>query len=553
MDIIIFSFLTNFIYYCTGSIFLSNKKNDNNKIFYLYFFGIIFVSFISLFLNFFIPLSPKINLIVYILIILIYLAKNKFHIKFYHFKFLILSTLITFFLLAYSDLNRPDAGLYHLPYISVLNENKIILGLSNLHFRFGHVSILQYIAAINYNSLFTINSINIPLASIVSFFFLYFFLDIWSTKKNNNLIDLSKIFSLFVFIYFIFKISRYSSFGNDAVGHLSFFYLISYVLKNKIHKLNLNKILLISVFTFLNKSTLGLVFFFPLTVYIFQNNFKFRHALINFFSLPIFFLVLWLIKNILVSGCLIYPIKSMCLESLSWTDIKKIEQVNLESEAWSKAWPDREKKNLSMIEFNKDFNWYNAWSKKHFKYILKILIPYIIILILVTFYLLTQKKYENLNRDKDLNIRLSICYIICLLGTLTFFLIFPLFRYGYSYLISSIIITFMLILKINKVVYTKFNIFKFIMITCLIIFFGKNSMKIFVNTNKNIWPNIYSFDENNLIYKKTKLKIEDEFYYYIADKGDKLCMYSNSPCSSYLVNQNITHINFKNYSILKVK
>ena len=179
--------------------------------------------------------------------------------------------------------------------------------------------------------------------------------------------------------------------------------------------------------------------------------------------------------------------------------------------------------------------------------------PYILILILVTFYLLTQKKYENLNRDKDLNIRLSICYIICLLGTLTFFLIFPLFRYGYSYLISSIIITFMLILKINKVVYTKFNIFKFIMITCLIIFFGKNSMKIFVNTNKNIWPNIYSFDENNLIYKKTKLKIEDEFYYYIADKGDKLCMYSNSPCSSYLVNQNITHINFKNYSILKVK
>ena len=55
--------------------------------------------------------------------------------------------------ISYDGTYRPDAGLYHLPYISILNENKIIIGLSNIHFEFGHVSILQYLSAIYNNFL----------------------------------------------------------------------------------------------------------------------------------------------------------------------------------------------------------------------------------------------------------------------------------------------------------------------------------------------------------------------------------------------------------------
>ena len=40
---------------------------------------------------------------------------------------------------------RPDAVLYHLPFVKILNEEKIIFGLFNLHARFAHVSIIQYI------------------------------------------------------------------------------------------------------------------------------------------------------------------------------------------------------------------------------------------------------------------------------------------------------------------------------------------------------------------------------------------------------------------------
>ena len=61
-----------------------------------------------------------------------------------------------------SNVYRPDAGLYHLPFINIINQEKIIVGLSNLHFRFGHISILQYTSAIFNNTLFAENGIVFP-------------------------------------------------------------------------------------------------------------------------------------------------------------------------------------------------------------------------------------------------------------------------------------------------------------------------------------------------------------------------------------------------------
>ena len=62
-------------------------------------------------------------------------------------------------ILSESNVYRPDAGLYHLPYIGILNSEKIILGLSNLHFRYAHTSILQYFSAASNNIIFGDNGI----------------------------------------------------------------------------------------------------------------------------------------------------------------------------------------------------------------------------------------------------------------------------------------------------------------------------------------------------------------------------------------------------------
>ena len=540
MDILIFSILTNFIYFCSGSLFVSDKKYDFHSQFYLYFIGIIFISFISLILNFFTPLTPLINSIVYILIIIAYSIKKKFVLNKKNINFLLISSFVTFLLIIYSNVNRPDAGLYHLPYTSIVNENKIIFGLSNIHSRFGHVSILQYLSAINNNFFFLENGISIPLASIVSFFYIYFFYDIWKVITKKETSNLGNFFSLFVLIYIAFKIARYSEFGNDVVPHLSFFYLISYLLKNRIKEINFNKILLISVFTFINKTTLGLIFIAPIIIFFFQKCFRLK---------KIFYL--WLIKNIIISGCAIYPIKLTCIENLPWTNIQQTVNAKIEGDAWSKGWPDRIDKNISMEEFSKNLNWIYAWSNKHLKHILNIIIPYIIILAIITLCIKIKFKRIIRKNNKDLNIRFFLCLITSGLGTFSFLLLFPLYRYGYSYIVTLISLLFIFLINNMLTVKENIPIFKFILISCFIVIVTKQGIKIFNNYKNTTWPNIYTLDSKGKIYPKTKIIINNNFFYYLADKGDQLCMYSKSPCTTYPVD-NIKYSLKKTYSFLNV-
>ena len=552
MDILIFSILTNFIYFCSGSLFVSEKKNDFHTQFYIYFIGVIFLSFISLVLNFFVPLSSKINSVIYFTIFVSFLIKKKFKPKINFLNFLLASSLITFLLIIYSNINRPDAGLYHLPYISIINENKIIFGINNIHIRFGHVSILQYLSAINNNLIFSANGVSIPLASIVSFFYLYFFYDIWKIIKENKDLDESNFFSLFILIYISYKITNYSNFGNDAVGHLSFFYLISCLLKNNLKIINFNKILLISVFAFLNKSMLVFAFFIPLSIFFLKNNFQFKKIISPLYSMPAILLYLWFVKNIITSGCAIYPIKITCIEKLPWVNIDQVITANIEGEAWSKGWPDKtgSDSNLSTKDFIKNLNWVNAWSTKHLKYILGTITPFMIVLIFITFYIQTCNKKIIINYSQDSKIRFLISFITSLIGFFSFLLLFPLYRYGYSYIITFFSLFFILIIR-NKI-HIKKNIiiFKFFFIFCIFLVMTKQIQRIYTNTDNERWPNIYTLSQDRIIKESKKIEIEDKFFYYISSNNDSLCMYSKSPCATSFIDKNIKHIKKYSYSFL---
>ena len=126
---------------------------------------------------------------------------------------------------AFDTVNRPDAMMYHLPFSKILNEEKIILGLSNLHFRFSHTSILQYSSSINNNFLIGNNGIIIPLASIYIFLILYIFNELIISLKEKNF-SLSKFFLFTIIILITYKINRYSKIGNDDIGHLVGFLII---------------------------------------------------------------------------------------------------------------------------------------------------------------------------------------------------------------------------------------------------------------------------------------------------------------------------------------
>ena len=392
-------------------------------------FGIIWISFIILFINFFFPIDQLIgNLILFISILLVirFFLKTKNKKKF--FTFLLFTGSTTFLLLIFSNVNRPDAGLYHLPYISLINESKILIGAANIHFRFGHISILQYLSASNINIFFPISSISVPVASMVPIFLFFSISKCFKFLKENLIIESFITFLLTIFS--IYSFNRYSALGNDASSHMYLFILLIYFLGiNNLKQLNETfffKISVITIFLFSLKTFMVVTFILPLIVFFL---FKQKIRLIKNINTILCFLLLfsWMIKNIFVSGCLIYPLDFTCFKNLKHYDHEQTRELSIAGEAWSKGWSDQSEENkLDYETFNKKFNWLDAWSSKHLLKIIEKLFPFIFIVFLLIAFLIIRKNFDNNNGTSIKN--KSIFKYNFYLGFSLFFFIIMVFK-----------------------------------------------------------------------------------------------------------------------------
>jgi len=550
------SIICSIIFFIAGSFIQFNKYNNKNTNQISYFcqqslLGIFFLSFVALFLNFFFPLNKIVNSFVIIIFIFYFVIKNKFKITFniIFLYYIIISSIITFSLLVLSENFRPDSGLYHFPYVSILNNEKIIIGLSNIHFRFGHISIIQYTSAFLNNYILGLNGIVIPIACLASFIIIYFLSEIFFFFKSNNKLNINVIFCLLTLIFITYKINRYGEFGNDAPAHLLFFYLISIILNNNSDLFK--KTLLISIFIFLNKSTLIFALLIPI-IFLKKNKcFNFH----NFFSISFF--LLWCLKNILVSSCLIYPLEKSCLTELTWHNniyANSIKETSEGTEAWSKGWVDQKSERMEYSKYNSDFNWVETWSEKHLKYILKIIIPYILFLIilLIIFKKKSKNKYYKISKIKNISI---INYLLSILtiGVIGWFLKAPLYRFGYSYLVNIINIIFSILIfkEINNTNKTKLKKIIYPLIFLIIfIFFSVQLIRIIKNYNNDYnnypWPKYFSFSKGNNKVITKPVYYDGKLFYY---KSEFECMYSEPPCTNTDVDKRLKLKIKNNYKI----
>lgn len=503
-------------------------------------FGLIIVSFLALLINFFFPLTLELNSLIFCIIILIAIFKKKIFInKQQLITILFISLLSTLFLLL-SESYRPDAGLYHYPYIKILNEEKIIFGLSNLHTRFGHISILQYQSAFFNNLIIGTNGIVVPLSIIASTTIFFICEEIFKTLKvKNNKINI--FFYFFILIFISFKMNRYSEFGNDAPAHFILFFLIIIFIKYFKTKEKFGDICLLSIFILLNKITLIAAILLPL-FHLIVNKLKLSQ-IINIKSvLSVIFLFSWLLKNFFISSCLVYPMKVTCFENFSWSNQSKINKYSVGIEAFAKGLPDQNKKDYIKGEiFYKNFNWVRTWFKNHFKdKVFKNMGIYIVIILLCFFFLKIKfkKNYQtNVKFDKfDIE---PYYYIlaVAIIGTFIWFLKSPVFRFGYSYLTllisSSILIVLNIMLNKKKIVFNLIS-FKFLIVLCISAIILKQLIRIenrSLNTYYNYpWVKFYSSDNKNIPTTNKAVKYKNTIIYRIPDAGDQLCFFSKSIC-----------------------
>ncbi len=340
-----------------------DKNFYNSDILY----GIFLLIFISIILNFFFPLKyffiPTILLGVTLFLLCLKRRNLKVNLLFYF--------LLTFFLvfISYRHGDNVDSPMYHLQIIKWISEEKIVTGLTNLEIRFGSNSLWFYLISLfqlklnNFNTIYIFNFI--PLVIL--------FYETINEKKSLSYVYLVISVSFLIFFSYLHPFSNGVILNHlrnpelDISGMtffiLSFYFFLKCLEAKDIERLRL--LVLSSVIcVFIKISYIGIVFF-PITILIFyfkKNIFDFIKQKLSLFVF--FFILIWLLKNILISSCLLFPVSLTCFET-SWSvGNEQIEQYSKIIKSYARDTPERSKYSNFDYTIN-SFQWFIPWLKEY--------------------------------------------------------------------------------------------------------------------------------------------------------------------------------------------
>ena len=363
-----------------------------------------------------------------------------------------------------------------MPFTQILNEQKIIFGISNLHFRFGTISLQQYIDAGNLN-LLNKSGLIVSSASIFSIIFLKLIINIYKYLTKKNYLS-SSFFIFYLFLIFILSIrfNRYSDYGNDAITSFFLIYLLILIFQKNFSNFTKEeyfKISIISLAIFTFKPFYFLLLLLPFFILFLNKKVKI-FTKINLFLL--IFLSVWITKNIFISGCALYPIEKTCIKELSWFQKDKsnsyyVKNISISGEAYAKSWNTQKK--LSQTEYIKNFNWFSNWKKNHFDVVIN-KTQYAFYFFLIVLLVSLRKNKNRFFKDLKINLINLIYknYIFCfvIFGYLIiWFLKFPILRYSYVIIFMVFFFPYLHFL-FSKIIIKKIRNFCSIFISICILF-----------------------------------------------------------------------------------
>tara|TARA_B100001059_G_scaffold117216_1_gene117509 strand:+ start:210 stop:2021 length:1812 start_codon:yes stop_codon:yes gene_type:complete len=324
--LLFFTFICFVSFSVIGFGFLTNislsKKNLISKlnIGEIGVLGFLNIYFISLLLHFFSPLYLELNLIILSIGFLIFIFNYKKNIKKID-KKLILYLLILFLFGFFNIKNHPDFDWYYLPYVNYLNHNKIIFGIATINDFLSYTHVWKDIIP-----LFNLPFIGVKGLTLIPIIFCIFCLIalIENFKNTRNIII--KFFIFFILVFIFSNYSKTSEYGGDVTSTLLGFIVLTIFLEFSLNKFKQNELLvkIIIFFFFLCLLRINYIILLPCLIYIYLTNFKFLNVLFfkKYFMLPFALItILFFTKNIIHSGCALYPIPKTCLSEnfIEWS------------------------------------------------------------------------------------------------------------------------------------------------------------------------------------------------------------------------------------------
>ena len=461
---------------------------------------------ISILFNFFLPLKhiTLIFLILGYIFFFYFLLKKMYVINF------VTLLLACFFLIFISHGNgiSYDSQLYHLQTIQLNNNYKTIFGIGNLQPHYGmNSSWHSFLGLINYNY----KNVNLIYLANISLFAL-FINELFSKNFDINK-RLSNAF-LALSILYIFSYSYFHPYGNGTILNnlgspeadtvsMVFFILALYLFLLNIESKTINHFYLFSLSIFLiitiKISYIGIFLFFIYIIYNKNKNYYFNK--INFFIL--ISTLLWFVKSIFLTGCLIFPIKQSCIKT-SWSmNFDSVESHSKIIQSFARDTPLRAK--FTDFDFTlNSYQWVIPWFKEYFLnteflYISFLIIIINIIILLVIFFF---KNYNN-----NINIENTYFFVIVILFlNLIIWMRAPEIRFGYGSIISLVsLLSAMILIKfklkmINKFFYYIVILLSFVPITL------KNKDNFYTFKDYSFVRNFVTSDFK-MIYKTNNYKV----------------------------------------------
>ncbi len=510
--IILHFFLFSFLIFSNGKIFFKYIYNENINLnfFETCLFGLVITGFIAQVLNFVTPLNDYV-LYLNVFISFLFLIKNydayKFKInknELFIYLFLFIFTIILIYGSPFSD----DLNHYHAGSISNIDNSKLIIGSNFLHHHYGLSSAWLILHSyLNFNSSL-LQDIHV-LNGII--FFLVACALLKKILFNNileNELNFTPIFAFLIF-FLILKYSRLKEFGIDRPGFLIIIFTIYYFLNNFIYKKNIQlfhyiNLFLLTFFLFAVKITFLPFLIFSLIYVLYK--IKIREFCFTKEMLIIFiFSFSYSIKNILISGCFIYPIEITCIEILQWNSKEIASNLSLGAEVVNKSY-NTYSGNLLPLEYIKNFNWIENWYLSNYKE----LFDYLGVLLISFFFTFIIFKKNKLSKKYEKKIIIiSLLLIIFSLFIASKTPVIRMFHHTF-FLIGIILIAIVFNFSSANI---KRNYFIIILILCFSFTLNKNLNRIAKSNFKN--DPILHIKEIKW-YQIPKKKKLDSFVYYMG-------------------------------------
>jgi hypothetical protein len=504
VSIFIHFFLFLIICYSNGYLFfrLFLFKNFALNFFEISIVGLIITGFAAQFINFFVPLN---DLLIYINLFissaLLLVLRNKKIIYFNKAEISIMAaTLILCMSQIYGSGFSDDLTHYHGGQIINADNSKYIIGLNFLHYHYGLGSIwLTLHSYLNFNSTF-LQDIHVVNALILFLILSYFITE--SLKKNYYRKNLYVILGVFI-LFILIKYTRLKEFGLDRPGTLIFCFLlyIFFKFKENFSSYSNQYTFLISIVClFLTEIKLFFLFSFLITIFIIIKNRSYNFFLTRQFLFLFFLGFCYIIKNIFITGCLIYPLYFSCIDAIPWSSKEAALWIYNGIEPHTKGLSFY-KGSLTQSEFLQSFNWVQTW----YTIVSEELLTYIGISISTILLLLASSKIEKSERKNIYN-RMLIGFLF--FSNLFFFFKMPVIRYHHT-LFILFILSFIFLINVSFI--KKNTIFNSIVIIFFAVNLSKNLTRIYQN---NFINNPIEHLKEIKWYQEPKKKKLSDFIYY---------------------------------------